>query len=65
MGASTLSIAITGLNAAQAGLLTTSHNISNSNTAGYSRQVVQHGKAQSRADKEFKDVTFRMAVDVR
>ena len=41
MGASTLSIAITGLNAAQAGLLTTSHNISNSNTAGYSRQVVQ------------------------
>lgn len=41
MGASTLSIAITGLNAAQAGLLTTSHNISNSNTAGYSRQIVQ------------------------
>jgi serine/threonine protein kinase len=29
------------------------------------RQVVQHGKAQPRADKEFKDVTFRMAVDVR
>lgn len=41
MGASTLSIAITGLNAAQAGLLTTSNNISNSNTAGYSRQAIQ------------------------
>lgn len=41
MGASTLSIAITGLNAAQAGLLTTSHNISNASTAGYNRQTVQ------------------------
>ena len=41
MGASTLSIAITGLNAAQAGLLTTSHNIANSKTDGYSRQIVQ------------------------
>lgn len=40
MAASTLSIAITGLNAAQAGLLTTSHNISNASTAGYSRQNV-------------------------
>lgn len=29
------------------------------------RRVVQHGKAQHRADKDFKDVTFRMAVDVR
>jgi tRNA A-37 threonylcarbamoyl transferase component Bud32 len=29
------------------------------------RMVVQHGKSQPRADKEFKDVTFRMAVDVR
>ena len=28
------------------------------------RVVVQHGKSQPRADKEFKDVTFRMAVDV-
>jgi flagellar hook-associated protein 1 FlgK len=40
MAASTLSIAITGLNAAQAGLLTTSHNISNASTAGYNRQSV-------------------------
>jgi hypothetical protein len=30
-----------------------------------SRVVVQHGKSQPRADKEHKDVTFRMAVDVR
>ncbi|HTH93668.1 MAG TPA: flagellar hook-associated protein FlgK [Rhodocyclaceae bacterium] len=41
MSASVLSIAITGLNAAQAGLLTTSHNISNASTAGYSRQSVE------------------------
>jgi flagellar hook-associated protein 1 FlgK len=41
MGASTLTIAVTGLNAAQAGLLTTSHNIANSSTAGFSRQSVQ------------------------
>ncbi|HWT54407.1 MAG TPA: flagellar hook-associated protein FlgK [Rhodocyclaceae bacterium] len=40
MSASTLTIAVTGLNAAQAGLLTTSHNISNASTAGYSRQNV-------------------------
>lgn len=40
MAASALSIAITGLNAAQAGLLTTSHNISNASTAGYNRQNI-------------------------
>lgn len=34
------SVAITGLNAAQAGLLTASHNISNSSTAGYNRQYL-------------------------
>lgn len=38
MGTSTLNIAVTGLNAAQAGLLTTSHNISNASTAGFNRQ---------------------------
>lgn len=38
MAASTLNIAITGLNASQAGLLTTSHNIANASTAGFSRQ---------------------------
>ncbi|HEY5927778.1 MAG TPA: serine/threonine-protein kinase [Kofleriaceae bacterium] len=29
------------------------------------RTVVQHGKNQPRPDKEHKDVTFRMAVDIR
>ena len=38
MGNSILGIGVTGLNAAQAGLLTTGHNISNANTAGFSRQ---------------------------
>jgi flagellar hook-associated protein 1 FlgK len=36
---SILSVGITGLNAAQAGLTTASHNIANVNTAGYSRQT--------------------------
>ncbi|HEY4371395.1 MAG TPA: flagellar hook-associated protein FlgK [Burkholderiales bacterium] len=35
---SILSIGVSGLNAAQAGISTTSHNISNVNTPGYSRQ---------------------------
>lgn len=35
---SMLSIGVTGLNAAQIGLLTTEHNISNANTEGYNRQ---------------------------
>lgn len=38
MGSGLTSIALTGLRAAQAGLATTGHNISNVNTAGYSRQ---------------------------
>lgn len=33
-------IAISGLNAAQAGMATTSHNIANANTPGYSRQQI-------------------------
>lgn len=33
-----LSIGLSGLNAAQAGLITTSHNIANAGTAGYTRQ---------------------------
>jgi flagellar hook-associated protein 1 FlgK len=37
---SIISIGITGLNAAQAGMLTTSHNISNASTPGYSRQQI-------------------------
>jgi len=36
---SVLNIGVTGLRVAQAGLLTTSHNISNASTAGYNRQV--------------------------
>ncbi|MCE1241877.1 flagellar hook-associated protein FlgK [Oryzomicrobium sp.] len=34
------SIGLTGINAAQYGLLTTSHNITNANTDGYNRQVI-------------------------
>jgi len=37
---STLSIGVTGLNAAMIGLTTTSHNIANQATAGYNRQVI-------------------------
>jgi flagellar hook-associated protein 1 FlgK len=40
MGSSILGIGQTALAAAQAGLTTTSHNIANVNTPGYSRQVV-------------------------
>lgn len=38
-----LNIGMTGLNAAQAQLLTTSHNITNVNTTGYHRQTVGQG----------------------
>jgi flagellar hook-associated protein 1 FlgK len=38
-----LTVGVTGLNAAQAGLLTTSHNISNASTPGYNRQVIVQG----------------------
>src|SRR5574343_1629416 len=38
MGSSLFSIGLTGLNAAQAGLVVTSHNISDAGTTGYSRQ---------------------------
>lgn len=41
--ASTLSIGTSGLLAAQGGLSTTSHNISNVNTDGYSRQRIEQG----------------------
>ncbi|WP_172203000.1 flagellar hook-associated protein FlgK [Niveibacterium sp. COAC-50] len=40
MGNSVLNIGISGINAAQAGLVTTGHNISNASTAGYSRQQI-------------------------
>lgn len=42
-----LGIAVTGLNAAQAGIRTTEHNISNANTAGYRRQEVGFGASQA------------------
>lgn len=40
MGNSIFGIGLSGLNAAQAGLLTTGHNISNASTPGYNRQQV-------------------------
>jgi flagellar hook-associated protein 1 FlgK len=40
---SVFSIGISGLNAAQAGMLTTSHNIANASTAGYNRQQIVQG----------------------
>jgi flagellar hook-associated protein 1 FlgK len=43
MGTQLYNIGITGLNAAQAGLITTGHNISNAATPGFSRQQVVLG----------------------
>jgi flagellar hook-associated protein 1 len=40
MSGSIFSIGVSGLNAAQAGLVTTSHNISNASTDGFTRQTV-------------------------
>ena len=40
---SVFSVGISGLNAAQAGMLTTSHNIANASTAGYNRQEIVQG----------------------
>ena len=40
MGTQLYNIGITGLNAAQAGLITTGHNISNAATPGFQRQTV-------------------------
>jgi flagellar hook-associated protein 1 FlgK len=42
---SILSVGQSALNAAQAGLVTTGHNIANANTAGYTRQVVEQQAA--------------------
>jgi flagellar hook-associated protein 1 FlgK len=51
---SVLNIGITGLRVAQAGLLTTSHNIANSSTAGYTRQeIVQSSSAPNLAGYGF------------
>jgi flagellar hook-associated protein 1 FlgK len=46
MGNGIYGIGLSGLAAAQAGLLTASHNISNANTPGYSRQVAVLGTNQ-------------------
>jgi len=43
MASSVLSIGITGLQAAQAGLATTSHNIANASVTGYNRQAIVQG----------------------
>ena len=40
MGSGFLNIGVSGLNAANMGLLTTSHNISNASTPGYNRQQI-------------------------
>lgn len=40
---SIFSIGVSGLSAAQAGMLTTSHNISNASTPGYNRQTIVQG----------------------
>lgn len=48
MPSGVMGVALAGLNAAQAGLLTTGHNLANVNTPGFSRQTtVQEGKAAS------------------
>ena len=46
MASGILGIALTGLNAAQAGIRTTEHNIANVNTAGYRRQEVGYATMQ-------------------
>ncbi len=54
MGNSILGISLSGLHAAQAGLATTSHNIANANTPGYTRQsVVQTSRAPQKAGAGF------------
>lgn len=45
MASGIFGVAVTGLNAAQAGLVTTGHNIANANTAGYHRQSVVQSAA--------------------
>lgn len=47
MGSSILGVGQSALAAAQAGLVTTGHNIANASTPGYSRQIVVQGSAGS------------------
>jgi flagellar hook-associated protein 1 FlgK len=54
MGSSVFGIGLSGLNAAQAGLVTTGHNIANASTAGYSRQeTVQASNLSQRTGAGF------------
>ena len=75
MGNSVLSIGISGLSAAQAGLITTSHNIANASTPGYNKQgIVQStnnpvfsgvgffGQGTDHFDQE-EDITFSFAQE--
>lgn len=41
MGSGVFGVALSGLNAAQSGLLTTSHNVANASTPGYNRQEIR------------------------
>lgn len=59
--ANMLSTGISGLNAAQVALNTVSNNISNTNTAGYSRQVVQQVESISQSNGRY---TVGTGVDV-
>ncbi len=59
--ANMLSTGISGLNAAQVALNTVSNNISNTNTAGYSRQVVQQVESISPSNGRY---TIGTGVDV-
>ena len=49
MGIGILGIGISGMNAAQAGLVTTGHNISNASTPGFSRQAVVQSSGNSQS----------------
>lgn len=49
MGMSIFNIGISGMNAAQAGLITTGHNISNASTPGYNRQEVLQAAATAQS----------------
>ena len=54
MSSGLLNISVTGLNAAQAGLLTTSHNIANASTPGFNRQQI----IQSSNTPQFEGIGF-------
>ena len=64
MGTSIFGIGLSGLNAAQAGLTTTGHNIANVNTPGYTRQqLVQSARAPQFTGAGYFGQTARIAAD--